>query len=119
MTMTQTERLYNLLKDGNPHRTDEILRVVYGSEHNGIARIGARVADLKEGRWPGQVRCNIEGYKDPHNQALYFYKLIPPVVPELPPARDVVTPPPQGIVKRTPSLFAKWLSSRIVNAPSQ
>jgi hypothetical protein len=93
MTMTQTERLYNLLKDGNPHRTDEILRVVYGSEHNGIARIGARVADLKAGKWPGQVKCNIEGYKDRENQALYFYKLIPPRKIELPPAFEAKTSP--------------------------
>jgi hypothetical protein len=84
MTMTQTERLYNLLKDGNPHRTDEILRVIYGSEHNVFARIGARVADLKTGKWPGQVRCEIVGYKDPENQALYFYKLIPPRKIDLP-----------------------------------
>jgi hypothetical protein len=40
--MTHTERFYNFLEDGKPHRADEILRVVYGSEHNGIARIGAR-----------------------------------------------------------------------------
>jgi hypothetical protein len=86
MTMTQTERLYNLLKDGNPHRTDEILRIVYGSEHTGLARIGARVDDLKKGKWRGQVRCEIVGHKDPQNQALYFYKLIPPRKIELPPA---------------------------------
>ena|ERR1700733_8898302 len=97
MTMTQTERLYNLLKDGNPHRTDEILRVVYGSEHNGIPRIGTRVADLKAGKWPGQVKCNIEGYKDPENQALYFYKLILPRRIELPSAFEPkkIEPQPQ------------------------
>jgi hypothetical protein len=59
---------------------------VYGSEHNGIARIGARVADLKAGTWPGQFECTIEGYHDPENAALYFYKLIPPRKIELPPA---------------------------------
>src|ERR1700759_781828 len=78
MKKTQTERLYELLKDGLPHRTDEILRVVYGSEHQCIARIGARGADLKEEKWPGEFKCTIEGYKDPEKQALYFYKLIPP-----------------------------------------
>jgi hypothetical protein len=35
---------------------------------------------------PGQVKCNIEGHKDPQNQALYFYKLVPPRKIELPPA---------------------------------
>jgi hypothetical protein len=91
--MTQTESLYELLKDGLPHRTDEILRVVYGSEHNGLARIGARVDDLKKGKWRGQVRCEIVGYKDPDNQALYFYKLIPPRKIELPPAFAAKTSP--------------------------
>jgi hypothetical protein len=43
----------------------------------------------KTGKWPGQLKCNIEGYKDPQNQALYFYKLIPPRKIELPPAFDV------------------------------
>jgi len=46
--MTQTARLLQLLKDHKPHRTDEILREVYGSEHLGIARIGARINDLKK-----------------------------------------------------------------------
>jgi hypothetical protein len=84
--MTQTQKLYDLLKDGLPHRADEILRVVYGSEHQGIARIGARIADLKAGNWPGLFKCNIAGYKDQDNQALYFYRLIPPKTIELPPA---------------------------------
>ena len=65
--MTQTERLYELLKEGKPHRTDEILLKVYGSAHNGIARISARVADLKEGKWPGKFKNNIVDYHDPQN----------------------------------------------------
>lgn len=68
---SQTERLYELLKDGQPHRTDEILEKVYGSEHLGIARIGARVADLRE-------KYEIVGYKDKDNRSLYFYRLIGP-----------------------------------------
>jgi hypothetical protein len=45
------------------------------------------VADLKAGEWPGQIKCNIDGYHDPENAALYFYKLIPPCGIEFPPAR--------------------------------
>jgi hypothetical protein len=45
--MTQAERLYDLLKDGHPHRTDEILLKVYGSSHNGITRIGARIVETR------------------------------------------------------------------------
>ena len=45
--MTQTELIYNLLADGKAQRTDEILRVVYGSEHTGIPRIGATFPRLR------------------------------------------------------------------------
>jgi tetrahydromethanopterin S-methyltransferase subunit D len=83
--MTQTERLLELLKDHQPHRTDEILLKVYGSQHMGIARIGARIADLKN------LGHTITGYHDPRNRKLYIYKLIPPVVPELPPAFEPKT----------------------------
>lgn len=44
----QVERLGALLADGRAHRTDEILAAVYGSEHCGCARIGARIWDLKK-----------------------------------------------------------------------
>jgi hypothetical protein len=39
--MSQTERLYELLKDGKPQRTDEILLKAYGSAHDRIAMIDA------------------------------------------------------------------------------
>jgi hypothetical protein len=44
---SQKGKLYDLLKDGLWHDTVEILDVVYGTTGKGIARIGARVADLK------------------------------------------------------------------------
>jgi len=78
--MTQAERLLQLLKDHRPHNTLEILRKVYGSEHLGLARIGARVNDLKK------LGHHIIGYHDPENRKLYVYKLIPPEVPVMPPA---------------------------------
>ena len=97
--MTQAARLLQLLKDFRPHRTDEILREVYGSEHLGIARIGARIADLKK------LGHHIIGYHDPQNQKLYFYKLIPPQVPVMPPAFK--TPARQSQQRdRQPDLFA-------------
>jgi hypothetical protein len=70
--MTQTARL-------RPHNTVEILREVYGSEHLGIARIGARINDLKK------LGHNIVAYHDPQNRKPYVYKLIPPEVPVMPP----------------------------------
>lgn len=96
--MTQAERLYDLLKDGHSHRTDEILLKVYGSSHNGITRIGARIADLKEGRWPGKVTNTIEGWHDPQNAALYWYKLVPAQAPMMPPAFNEI---PTKLTKNT------------------
>jgi hypothetical protein len=93
--MTQTERLLQLLKDYHPHRTDEILREVYGSEHLGIARVGARIADLKK------LSHHIIGYHDPQNRKLYVYKLIPPQVPVMPPAFEKPQEPAKGPTAQT------------------
>lgn len=95
--MTQAERLLKLLKDGRPHRTDEILCEVYGSEHLGIARVGARIADLKK------LGHHIIGYHDSKNRKLYVYKLIPPQVPVMPPAFD--KPPVPQKRSNTQALF--------------
>lgn len=46
--ISQTAKLYQLLKDREWHRTPEILQTVYGSGHLGIARIAARVYDLNK-----------------------------------------------------------------------
>ncbi len=45
---SQKARLYNLLVDGEWHATDEIQKVVYGKDHLGVARIAARIHDLKK-----------------------------------------------------------------------
>lgn len=45
---SQNERLYKLLSDFRPHRTDEILDRVYGGSHLGIARISARIFDVQK-----------------------------------------------------------------------
>ncbi len=45
--MSQVEKLFEILKDGKPHRTDEILKKVYGNSKLGIARIAARTYDVK------------------------------------------------------------------------
>ena len=79
-----------LLRDARPHRTDEILAIVYGSEHAGIARIGARISDVKK-----KHNVKIKGYKDKQNPSLYWYQadvpevlrvvnktILPPAFPE-------------------------------------
>ena len=91
--MSQKTRLYNLLKDGQPHRTDEILKVVYGGESNGLARVGARIHDIKaEGH-------TIEGYKDPNRPALYWYWLkTAPGGTETPKETDSATKPQEALL---------------------
>lgn len=69
--MSQTLKLKNLLEDGEPHRTDEIMETVYGGSHLGLARVGARIYDLKQ---KGLV---IEGWRDEANPTLYWYQLKP------------------------------------------
>lgn len=69
--MSQLDLLYDLLYDGQPHRTDEIMKVVYGSDHLGVARIAARISDLRKRgvmvkpAWP-----------DKEKPTLYWYQLI-------------------------------------------
>ena len=58
-----------LLLDGYPHRTDEIMRVVYGADHLGVARIASRIADLKN---RGHV---LVGWKDEERPSLYWYQI--------------------------------------------
>jgi hypothetical protein len=68
--MSQVNKLYDLLYDGLPHRSDEILSVVYGSEHLGLARIASRIYDLKK---KGLI---IRSYPDPDKRSLTWYQLI-------------------------------------------
>lgn len=67
--MSQKQLLKELLSDGKPHRTDEIMDKVYGGSHLGLARVGARIWDLKKDG------CQITGWKDPDNPALYWYQM--------------------------------------------
>lgn len=103
--ISQTERLWSLLRDARPHRTDEILSVVYGSEHAGIARIGARIADVKK-----KHNVNIKGHKDKQNPSLYWYQADVPEVLRV--DGRVVLPPafpekaaPKKATNTTDSLF--------------
>jgi len=86
--MTQHERLFNLLSDNQPHRTDEIVNVVYHSANicfhcgrgdtRSLARVGARIWDLKNGKWRGKTYCFIHGWKDEKNHALHWYRMYNP-----------------------------------------
>jgi hypothetical protein len=69
MKISQADRLRRLLSDGEPHSTVEILETVYGGSHLGIARVGARIHDLKA------QGCDITGWRDLKNPAIYIYQM--------------------------------------------
>ncbi len=74
--MSQADKLLELLSDEEAHSTVEIMRVVYGGDHLGLARVGARVYDLKE---KGYV---IESRPGKINKTIWYYKLM--ASPEVP-----------------------------------
>ena len=70
MKKSQTDRLFDLLSDGRPHSTIEILQRVYGGSHLGIARISARIYDIKK-KYGVEITCKRLG----DNPALFTYQL--------------------------------------------
>lgn len=71
---SQVKKLYNLLSDGKPHNTAEIQRVVYGGNHLGVARISARVADIRAGRGVPATPIK-DAEQDKYNKSLYWYQM--------------------------------------------
>ena len=98
--MTQHERLYNLLSDNRPHRTDEIVNVVYPSA-NICFHCGR--GDLKNGKWRGKLNCVIRGWNDEKIHALHWYQMDGPV-----PISARTSPPaysPKPVEMNQPQLF--------------
>lgn len=75
MKRSQAQRLLELLQDGEPHSTVEIMERVYGGDHLGLARVGARVWDLKT------KGHEIVGWKDKERPTLFWYQMTPKVKP--------------------------------------
>jgi hypothetical protein len=69
MKISQAEKLRRLLSDGEPHSTVEIMEKVYGGSHLGLARVGARIYDLKRGGH------EITGWKDEKQPQIYWYQM--------------------------------------------
>lgn len=68
--MSQCEALLDLLSDGEPHSTFEIVREVYKLEHAGVCRVGARIFELR------RKGFDIYGRRDEKIKGLYWYRLI-------------------------------------------
>lgn len=65
----QADRILNLLQDHFAHSTDDISKKIYGADHAGTTRIGARIFDLRKRGY------DIDGFPDKDNRALYYYQL--------------------------------------------
>jgi len=74
--MSQVLDMYALLSDYKPHSTKEILKEVYGSSHLGIARIGARIYDIKD-----RFRVQIKSWQDPVRKTIWWYQMEKKIVP--------------------------------------
>lgn len=70
MKKSQTLKLKELLDDMKPHRTDSIIKRVYGMTGPSVARVGARIADLKT-----QYGYEIQGWHDKVRRNLYWYQV--------------------------------------------
>ena len=68
--MSQAAVLLNLLSDYEKHSTPEILEKVYGGSHLGIARIGARIFDIKK-KYGYEIDC----FRDKEKDTVYYYQL--------------------------------------------
>lgn len=69
-SQSQRERLWLVLQDGKPHRSDSLVAQVYGPGLS-LARLAARVFDVKD-----RYGVEIKGWKDKTNPVLYYYQLI-------------------------------------------
>jgi hypothetical protein len=109
MKKSQMEQIYDLLRSGRPVRTDEIMREVYGNDHLGLARVGARVWDVKK-----KYKVEVKGWKDEQNPTLYWYQIKTPIVnSQNVNCKPIVTKPgvPQPLFDLPPKSTARlWMS---------
>lgn len=68
--MSQADILERALADGTPKRSDVLVTLVYGSAHLGLARLAARVHDLRK------RGLTINGWRDKRVPSLYWYQLV-------------------------------------------
>ena len=88
--MSQESRLLELLKDGKPHSTNEIVRVVYGLRYPATHRIAARINSRRE------RLIKIDSWLDKQDHALLWYQLLP--VSPNPPKVASTTGAGQGVL---------------------
>lgn len=69
--MSQVNRLLQILEDGKPHSSFDLAREIYNSDGPSLARLGARVWDVKKKGYA------IRSWKDKDNPKKHWYQLAP------------------------------------------
>lgn len=72
------------MESGEPRRSDYLLKTVYGDGHFGIARLGARVWDLKK-----KYNVEIKSWPDEARRTLTWYQLVKKEIPKVLPTQYV------------------------------
>lgn len=71
--MSQVKKLYDVLQDKKPHRSDELLREVYDwSNGPCVARLSARIFDCRQ-----KFGLTIKSWRDPQKKNLTWYQIKP------------------------------------------
>ena len=70
--MSQKEKILNVLADYEPHSSFEIVERAYGIRGPSLARLGARIWDLRKAGY------QIESWRDKENHTKHWYQLRPP-----------------------------------------
>lgn len=73
--MSQSEDIYNLLKDGKRHSSFEIIENVYRMNRPASARYSARIFDVKN-----RFNVEIEKEADKNNPKMFWYWITSPQV---------------------------------------
>jgi hypothetical protein len=93
LAMSYRQQIYEILKDGKPHRSDEITRALFGSDktdRTGLFNLHGRVSELRKQGY------NIPpAWRDRENPKLSWYQMIlPAIIPkfnDLKPAGEVLS----------------------------
>ena len=67
---SQVQKIYKILLDGLPHRTDEFQERIFGSTKYGLFRLSARIWDIKN-----KYNVEIESWKDKEIPSLWWYQI--------------------------------------------
>lgn len=68
--MSQTDDLYEILKDGKPHASFDLVRAIYHQNSPTIARLSARIYDISK-----RYDVRIRSWRDKENETMWWYQI--------------------------------------------